>query len=350
MSELISFLHRTAPPPAFSHNDFPIDTISAEIIEEFQAEWTLKLKLAMERAKHCEMLTAKAVKLVAPLQKKFLEEPGQRSTREPAVHEDTFATLLAEWRENSLAEWRENSQLSAFASRDLVDAIGQVMKHAGAGRSVNASRESHREFFDRLAESMRDLDENWLANYEDALAKYIDFFTEFNDIMAQLQQYITASDDGQKVTIEFLEIREKLTNLLSKYQATGQGLSSFPSRAEAQKFIDDLGLSGLTIRPSANGDFEVMIDLSPLSSLIDSIPIMIMPGVGIGVPPATWDMARYNAWLSGKDSYTEQLQHVSKVLGEKYSRNLQLLDTLIKVLSSSIDSIGEADRTFVNNF
>lgn len=339
MSELISFLHRTAPPPAFSHNDFPIDTISVEIIEEFQGEWTLKLKLAMERAKHCEMLTAKAVKLVAPLQKKILEEPGQRSTREPAVQEDTFATLLAEWRENSLAEWRENSQLSAFASRDLVDAIGQVMKHAGAGRSVNASWESHREFFDRLAESMRDLDENWLANYEDALARYIEFFTEFNNIMAELQAHIKASDDGQKVEVDLGSLRDRLAALVSEYSRPDRGLAYFSSQAEAQKFIDDLGLAGLGLTQTADG-YMVTLDTGPVSDLINSMP----------ASKTTWDMARYNAWLSGKDSYTEQLQHVSKVLGEKYSRNLQLLDTLIKVLSSSIDSMGEADRTFANNF
>ena len=86
--------------------------------------------------------------------------------------------------------------------------------------------------------------------------------------------------------------------------------------------------------------YVVTLDTGPVSKLIDSMP----------ASRTTWDMARYNAWLSGKDSYTEQLQHVSKVLGEKYSRNLQLLDTLFKALSSSIDSIGEADRTFVNNF
>ena len=154
----------------------------------------------------------------------------------------------------------------------------------------------------------------------------MDSFAELSNIMAEFEKHVTASD-GQKVTTRFGGIREKLSSLLSKYQAEGECLASFSSRAGAQKFIDDLGLNGLTIRPAANGGFEVAIDLSPLSSLIDSIPAMGQAGLEL---PVTWDMASYNAWLSVKDCYTEQLQLVIEAVGEKCRRDQQR-DTLIKV-------------------
>jgi type III secretion system IpaD/SipD/SspD family effector len=331
MNETISLSQRLAPLPAPSHNNLPAGTISTEVAEESEGEWALKLKRAQESVKGCEILNTKATKLVASLQRELKDPLGQRSTVGPVAQDDALTTLFA--------EWQENSQQSAFASRDLADAIGQVMSPTGFGMPMDALEESHRDFFDRLAEAMRDLDENWLANYEDALARYIEFFTEFNNIMAELQAHIKASDDGQKVEVDLGSLRSRLEALVSEYSRTDRGLAYFSSQAEAQKFIDDLGLAGLGLVQTADG-YMVTLDTGPVSDLIDSMP----------TSNTTWDMARYNAWLSGKDSYTEQLQHVSKVLGEKYSRNLQLLDTLIKVLSSSIDSIGEADRTFVNNF
>lgn len=331
MSESISLFQRNVLSPVPNYSGLTADMIPAETAQEMQEEWSPRLKLVHKRTEDCQLLNAKALKLAESLQREVTDEQVQRSTGGPVVQGEALAILLA--------DWHESSQQSALASRDLADAIGQVMNQVRSGVSMEDALESHRDFFDGLAEAMRDLDENWLANYEDALARYIDFFTEFNRIMADLQAHIKASDDGQKVEVNLGSLRSRLDALVREYSNTNRGLAYFSSQADAQKFIDDLGLTGLSLRPTADG-YVVTLDTGPVSKLIDSMP----------ASRTTWDMARYNAWLSGKDSYTEQLQHVSKVLGEKYSRNLQLLDTLFKALSSSIDSIGEADRTFVNNF
>jgi type III secretion system IpaD/SipD/SspD family effector len=335
MTDSITFQHRTHSllPQAF--HDVPTDSISADIAEESQADIVLKLKLVRDRAQSHLLVNARRQGVLDSLQQQIANSSKEAEKNGFCTPNKALDSLSE--------ELQDVSQRSIYSMHDLSKAVDQLTNHVEFDTSALSTDESHREFFDRLAEAMKDLDKNWLSNYENALAKYIDFFSEFNTIMADLQKYIKASSDGQKVEIDFTNVGRGLLALKLKYSRTDNALASFPTEAEAKKFIDDLGLSGLSIvRSPDDGQYKVMIDMSPLNSLIDSM--------GSPLGKVNWDMARYNAWLSGKDSYTEQLQHVSKVLGEKYSRNLQLLDTLIKVLSSSIDSMGEADRTFVNNF
>ncbi|WP_445147348.1 IpaD/SipD/SspD family type III secretion system needle tip protein [Dyella sp. Tek66A03] len=199
-------------------------------------------------------------------------------------------------------------------------------------------RYSHSDFYSDLIDAIDYLDSEWLSKYSDALAQYIEFFREFSNIMALLKDAIEASGDND-VNVNFSEMSNRLKSLIDNYSQASEGLGSFPSQAAADAFIRDLGLSGLTVERALDGSYAVMIDLQPVQDLRKSMP----------ESPSKWDMAKYNAWLSSKDTYTEQLQHVSQVLGEKYSRNTQLFDTLIKVLSSTIESISEADKAFINN-
>lgn len=52
--------------------------------------------------------------------------------------------------------------------------------------------------------------------------------------------------------------------------------------------------------------------------------------------------------VSNKDGNVEQIKHMSKVLGEKLSETTQQFDNIVKILSSTIDKITDADMSFVN--
>lgn len=195
---------------------------------------------------------------------------------------------------------------------------------------------SHMEFYEQLMKMMGLLEGEWLDKYGDAMQNYIEFFKRFTDIMAGLKDAISAGEDGE-IKVDFAALRGKIYALIVDYGSLV--LARFPNEAAGQAFIDDLGLTGLQLIKSKDGDWVVQIDTSPLSALHGS-----MPGTA-----QTWDTAKYNAWLSGKDANTEQLQHVSQVLAEKLSRITQLFDNLMKVLSASIESISEADKAFINN-
>lgn len=299
--------------------------LTADSGEELSEDFCVKLKLARDRARSAQSIIDKVLKHNDLLQ----QELSCKAEQPSAAHLSATA--------DPLADWQYSSQQLALASRVLAHALVRVMDCAPS--AVSAKSISHGDFFESIGDSLTDLNDNWLKKYESALAKYIDFFSKFNSIMADLHKYVSANHDGTKIGVDFGELRLGLIGLLAGLNAPGQGLAYFSTREEAQNFIDDLGLTGLTI-DGANGSFRVNIDAGPVNALLDSMPSV----------REEWDMARYNAWLSGKDSYTEQLQHVSKVLGEKYSRNLAQFDNFVKLLSQTVDSIGEADRTFVNNF
>jgi len=103
----------------------------------------------------------------------------------------------------------------------------------------------------------------------------------------------------------------------------------------------------LSITKSPDGTFPVKILMKNVQDLIDSMPRRVNdPNASY---PVKWDSARYNAWVSSKDSNMEQIKHVSKVLGEKLNEMTQKYDNIVKILSSSIDKMSEANRAYVQN-
>jgi len=205
---------------------------------------------------------------------------------------------------------------------------------------------SHGEFFAQIGELLGVLKNEWLSKYQDALAKFLDFYKEFSDIMEQLK--VKADGDKGDVLIGFGIVRKALDDLMKKYGLPENALASFSSKAAAQSFKDSLGLPGLAVHEADDGSFKVMMDLSAVEQLHDSMPSNPWPGIGDDWS-IVWDSARYNAWVSSKDSNMEQIKHVSKVLGEKLNEMTQKYDNIVKILSSSIDKMSEANKAYVHN-
>ena len=205
---------------------------------------------------------------------------------------------------------------------------------------------SHGEFFAQIGELLEVLKNEWLSKYQDALAKFLDFYKEFSDIMEQLK--VKADGDKGDVLIGFGIVRKALDDLMKKYGLPENALASFSSKAAAQSFKDSLGLPGLAVHEADDGSFKVMMDLSAVEQLHDGMPSNPWPGIGDDWS-IVWDSARYNAWVSSKDSNMEQIKHVSKVLGEKLNEMTQKYDNIVKILSSSIDKMSEANKAYVHN-
>lgn len=205
---------------------------------------------------------------------------------------------------------------------------------------------SHSEFFAQIAELLEVLKSEWLSKYQDALANFLEFYKEFSDIMEQLK--VKADGDKGDVLIGFGIVRKALDDLMKKYALPESALASFSSEAAAQSFKDSLGLPGLVVEEVDEGGFKVMMDLSAVEQLFNSMPKNPFPNLGDDYS-IVWDSARYNAWISSKDSNMEQIKHVSKVLGEKLNEMTQKYDNIVKILSSSIDKMSEANKAYVQN-
>ncbi|WP_315387223.1 IpaD/SipD/SspD family type III secretion system needle tip protein [uncultured Stenotrophomonas sp.] len=195
--------------------------------------------------------------------------------------------------------------------------------------------DSHADFYAQISALLGVLQTEWLSKYQHALSNYLEFYKEFADIMEK----ITVAPEGDKgnVKIEFGYVVGELRKLMEKYKLQEGALAQFPSEEAAEAFKESLGLPGMKVMVFADGSWGVLMDTDPLSDLILSMPLT-----------AYWDAAQYNAWLSSKDSNMEQIKHVSKVLGEKLSEMTQKYDNIVKILSSTIDKITEADMSFVH--
>lgn len=204
--------------------------------------------------------------------------------------------------------------------------------------------DSHAEFYDKIGALIGALQEQWLSKFQDAMAKFLEFYKRFSDIMEGLKP--EASGDKGDVKIDFAPVREALKKLMAEYRMDSGALASFPSEEAAKAFMAGMGLPSLTVKKGADGTFKVMMDVKAVEDLIHSMPYK--PGNPAASYPVTWDSAKYNAWLSSKDSNVEEIKHVSKVLGEKLSEATQKFDSIVKQLSATIETINRCDMDFVN--
>lgn len=204
---------------------------------------------------------------------------------------------------------------------------------------------SHADFFAQISALLEVLKTEWLSKYQDALAKFLEFYKEFSDIMEKIK--FDANGDKGDVTTDFSVVRKELKALMAKYGLPDEALASFSNEAAARTFKDSMGLPGLTVVRAADGSYKVMMDLSAVDQLINDMPAHPL---NENWPfRITWDSARYNSWISAKDSNMEQIKHVSKVLGEKLNEMTQKFDNIVKILSSSIDKMSEANNAYVHN-
>ncbi len=197
--------------------------------------------------------------------------------------------------------------------------------------------DSHAEFYDQIGVLLSALKQNWLSKYQDAMKKFLEFYQEFSDALENIKP--EGVGDKGDVRINFEKLEAALKKILGDYAMDDNALASFPTEAAAQAFIKSLGLPGLEAVKGADGEFKVKIDLKDVQAIYDSAE---------GGRTVTWDSARYNAWVSAKDGNVEQIKHVSKVLGEKLSETTQQFDNIVKILSSTIDKITDADMSFIN--
>ncbi|WP_294995624.1 IpaD/SipD/SspD family type III secretion system needle tip protein [uncultured Stenotrophomonas sp.] len=198
---------------------------------------------------------------------------------------------------------------------------------------------SHSDFYKQIGELLGLLQAEWLSKYQDAMATYLEFYKELTAAMELVT--VGAANDKGDVNVGFEAARTRLKELLEEYgppDKDGKGgenpLASFKTMEEAEAFIASIGLPGLTAEKQADGSIGVYMDVSAVESLSN---------LGNG----HMDAAKYNAWVSNKDSSLEQIKNASKVLGEKLGEMTQKFDNVVKILSATIDKITEADMGFV---
>jgi len=197
--------------------------------------------------------------------------------------------------------------------------------------------ESHQAFFARIAELLARLDSEWIKKYSGFMADYVALFAKIGEAMNLLSQGLGAPDKDGNVTVDFGKLYDELEKIALELEAAGFG-PEFDTREAAQAFLDELGLPDMKLVALPNGKFQIGVDPYLVRTLKDLFR---------GMNGTKLSAAQLQQLMSAKDTLLERFNHLNRTVPEKYQRQLQMWDQLTKILSSSIDSITEADRAFI---
>lgn len=204
------------------------------------------------------------------------------------------------------------------------------------------------DFFEKLIELIDLIKNGYLAGYEHILKAYSEFFDDFNtEVTAKMKDWIKGANDGKDVEVNAAEIRYALQRIIEKYSHPNPGSVLFPApgmgsatREEAEKWRLALGLPANCLKQNSDGSFSVVMDLSPLITMRDSLPS--------GVGWITWSTPEFQAWQTGFNSQEERLKNMLQSYTQKYSNANSYHDNFNRTLSSHLNQYADMLKAMLN--
>lgn len=223
------------------------------------------------------------------------------------------------------------------ASPDQRRAVSALQEQLAAGALADDNGVLSDSLTDQILALLQRLDGEWLQRYSDILSNYVGFFNKLTEALKGLKDAITGNGKDGDINVNFDKVKKALRELKADEASLGLG-GDFKTEADAKAFLEELGLSDLVVRVKADGTWELAVDPEIIDSLIG-----VFPG------PGSMNPGRYNAIISAKDSLMERFNHINRVLPDRYQRQLQTWDTLVKALSGTIDAMAETNRAIAQN-
>lgn len=280
----------------------------------------------------------------------------------PAAAADQHALYLQALRKDEM--WVANQQASivqALGSTPLPRAaddgdadaarIVAQMRELASGLLADAAvGESNREFFDRIAELLARLDTEWVQKFGDALAEYVEIFARINKAMLLLSAdgALGKPDKDGNVQVNFDALVKALAEIEGALSLKGIG-PVFESKDEAEAFLKELGgLHGLTVITRTTWHagppprFETTHQVGVDPALVTTLKKVFEGKTKLSA-------TELSALMASKESALEAFNQLNRAFPEKYQQLLRLWDTLQKVLSSSIETMNEANMAAIRN-
>lgn len=242
------------------------------------------------------------------------------------------------------------------------------LKNATAG---GTGPSSSWDICESVADAIGGMGSDYLDVFQQAVEKYAEFYRDFSDFMAKLKDYMANGlKEGQQLDAKAFLI--ELQKLMNKY-ASGSASKLYPENGSAGKEESEAWCREMGLDPDkclhrlGDGSYEVRIDISPLQAIYDSVspieklPDPTKPGAPDFNPPYNADdpnnyifmqmncnSAQWAAWQAGLDMQKDTIQTGMQTLTQKYSNANSTYDNLVKVLSSTITSLLDCDKGFLN--
>lgn len=210
--------------------------------------------------------------------------------------------------------------------------------------------ESNREFFERIAALLGQLDTEWVKKFGDALSEYVEIFARINKAMLLLSAdgALGKPDKDGNVEVNFDALVQALAEIENALASKGLG-PVFKTEDEAKAFLQELGgLNGLTVitlktwhwgpPPWVETTYQVGVNPALVTSLRE-----VFEG------KTKLSATELSTLMSSKESALEAFNQLNRAFPEKYQQLLRLWDTLQKVLSSSIETMNEGNMAAIRN-
>ncbi|EPX8340195.1 type III secretion system needle tip complex protein IpaD, partial [Shigella sonnei] len=202
---------------------------------------------------------------------------------------------------------------------------------------------SHRELWAKIANSINDINEQYLKVYEHAVSSYTQMYQDFSAVLSSLAGWISpGGNDGNSVKLQVNSLKKALEELKKKYEDKPlYPATNTVSQKEADKWLTELG--GTIGKVSKkNGGYVVNINMTPIDNMLKSLN-----NLG-GNGEVVLDNAKYQAWNAGFSAEDETMKNNLQTLVQKYSNANSIFDNLVKVLSSTISSCTDTDKLFLH--
>lgn len=228
------------------------------------------------------------------------------------------------------------------------------LKNATAG---GTGPSSSWDICESVADAIGGMGSDYLDVFQQAVEKYAAFYSDFSDFMSRLKDYMTAGKDGI-VMLSSREFLAELQALMDKYIPSpytnsdkselypagdySNGGGGTATKEECEAWCKEMGLDPEKCMSKVGSDsYYVHIDISPLQNIYDSVTD---GGLGYMI----CNSAQWAAWQAGLDMQKDNIQTGMQTLTQKYSNANSTYDNLVKVLSSTITSLLDCDKGFLN--
>lgn len=202
---------------------------------------------------------------------------------------------------------------------------------------------SHRELWAKIANSINDINEQYLKVYEHAVSSYTQMYQDFSAVLSSLAGWISpGGNDGNSVKLQVKSLKDALTTLKKNYEDKPlYPATNTVSKQEADKWLTELGGTIGTVS-AKNGGYVVNINMTPIDNMLNSLDKLG------GTDEVVLDNAKYQAWNAGFSAEDETMKNNLQTLVQKYSNANSIFDNLVKVLSSTISSCTDTDKLFLH--
>ena len=237
-------------------------------------------------------------------------------------------------------------------ARDLAPLLVKQLGNALSGSGIE-SPIGMRSSFDDILDGLQDLigiiKEDYLDVYARMVEAYAELFRELNeDVIGELQKWLTVVGDKGAVQIDAKAIRAALDELISKYSLPNPDAVLFPvpgedgsvtgtSMEDALKWLTAMGLPASCLKQLPDGSFCIVMDLSPLTEMKAGLPAGDKPEL---LP------ARFQAWQAAWNAQIQELESALQKHTQKYSNANSIHDNVQKVISSTLSALFEMLKSF----